>query len=43
MNQPTRSRISAHWIPPLQIPAEIGLASVAAYLIGFHLTALFPG
>jgi uncharacterized membrane protein YccC len=43
MNQPTRSRISAHWIPSLQIRAEIALASLASYLIGFSFTALFPG
>jgi uncharacterized membrane protein YccC len=43
MNQPTRSRFSAYWISSLQIPAEIALASLAAYLIGVHFTALFPG
>jgi|LakMenEpi03Aug12_release.lakeMendotaPanAssembly.Ray.scaffolds.fasta_scaffold400913_2 uncharacterized membrane protein YccC len=43
MDQPKRSRIPASWIASLQIPAEIALASLAAYLIGFHFTALFPG
>jgi len=43
MDKPTRSGVPAFQLPPLQIPVEIALASLAAFVIGFHFTALFPG